>query len=344
MQKEVVQYGTGRFLGLEDFGLDLLPDGFFLFLEFFGFVKAGVDHGLFEEFQGVTGGSGEGDFFAVAVGGAGVRHGVSVVTVGHHFDVHGSVAGSAVVLDVAHALGHGQDVHAVDADTGNGIAHFVIIGNARMTVHGGPHAVVVVFNAKNHGEFPERRHVGCLPYLSLVGSPVTVTSNGDLHLVGRSGVVFVGKGQTGSDGDLGTDNAGASEKVILFVVKVHGSALALGIAVGHAKQFTNDLLDGPSPGQRHAVTTVGSDPAVFEIQRVINAGRHRFLAVVQVTETTNGPGLVLVVASNLHTTHRVHQLKHVRQILLGKLHSRVGHCLHVVNLYVHTCTNNEKET
>mmetsp|Transcript_18095 Transcript_18095/g.25092 ORF Transcript_18095/g.25092 Transcript_18095/m.25092 type:complete len:253 (-) Transcript_18095:286-1044(-) len=242
---------------------------------------------------------------------------MTVITVGHHFDVHGSVAGTAILLDKSHALLDGQNIHTVDTNSGNMISHFEIIIVRGMTINTGTHAVMVVFNAKNHGQFPQRRHVGGFPNLSLIGRTISVTGNGDIHGFARLGIVFIGKGQSVSDGYLGTDNSVSAVKVVFLVVKMHGSTLGRTETNGIAKQFAHHLRHRSTPGQGDAMASVGGNPGVGLFQRKLNSGSDGFLSIVQMTKSTNIAGLVFVVTGNFHTTHRVHQFKHLHQFVLG---------------------------
>lgn len=79
---------------------------------------------------------------------------------------------------------------------------------------------------------PQAGHVGRLPNLSLVGGPVTVAGDGNVHGLAGLGGVLVGKGQTGAEGDLGADDAGPAPEVSGLVVEVHGTSLGLGHAAG----------------------------------------------------------------------------------------------------------------
>ena len=59
-------------------------------------------------------------------------------------------------------------------NAGNVIATGVIVGAGRSSLHGGTHAVAVVFANENDGQFPQFGHVESLEQLALVGRTVTV--------------------------------------------------------------------------------------------------------------------------------------------------------------------------
>lgn len=144
-------------------------------------------------------------------------------------------------------------------------------------------------------QFPEGRHVGGFPNLSLIGRTVSIASNGHIHLFPRRRLVLVGKGEARTDGNLGADNALPPKKVVLLVVKVHATALALGVPIHGPKQFTNHLGDGASANECDAVTAVARNPRVFLVKGPVDAGSDRFLPIVQVAKAANVAGLVFVV-------------------------------------------------
>ena len=315
--EKTVEAGLGKFLGRHNLLLHLLPDALLNVLELLGGGKAGIDHGLLNELQRIAGGSGEGNLLAVAVGGAGIGHGVAVVAVCHHLDVHGPVTGGGEFADELHALLDGQDVHAVDADAGDVVAHLVVVRVGGVAVDGGTHAVLVVFDAEDHREFPQAGHVGRLPYLTLVGGTVAVAGDGNVHGFAGLGVVLVGEGQASAEGDLRADDANSAPEVTGLVVEVHRPALGLGHAACEAEQLANDLLHRPAAEQGDAMAAVGGDPIVGGVKGGVDAGGDGFLAVVQMTETANVLGLVLIVARDLHPAHGVHHLEVLHQLLLG---------------------------
>lgn len=317
MGKEAVEAGLRELLGRHDLLLHLLTNTLLGILDLLGSGKTGINHGLLHELQRITGGSGEGNLLTVAVRGTGIGHGVAVVTVGHHLDVHGPVASRSEFPDEFHTLLHGKDVHAVNADTGDVVAHLVVVRVRGVAVDGGTHTVLVVLNAEDHRQFPQTGHVGRLPDLSLVGGTVTVTGDGHVHGLTGLGVVLVGKGQPSSERNLCTDDAGTTPEVPGLVVEVHRSALGLGHAAREAEQLADDLLDGAAAGQGDAMASVRGDPIVGRVEGGVDAGGDGLLAVVQVAEAADVLGLVLVVARDLHPAHGVHELEVLHELLLG---------------------------
>jgi hypothetical protein len=79
-----------------------------------------------------------------SVGCAGVGHGVSSVAVGNVFVDKRTLAGSGVFLSVLDGGLNGEDVHAVDLQTGNVLTALVIVGEGGRAVGSGTHTVLVV--------------------------------------------------------------------------------------------------------------------------------------------------------------------------------------------------------
>mmetsp|Transcript_12019 Transcript_12019/g.25419 ORF Transcript_12019/g.25419 Transcript_12019/m.25419 type:complete len:238 (+) Transcript_12019:628-1341(+) len=188
-----------------------------------------------------------------------------------------------------------------------------------MAVDRGSHTVVVVFDAKDHGQIPKVRHVGRLPDLSLVGGTVTVAGDRALHVLAGLGIVLVGKGQTGSDRYLGTDDTVATEKVVFLAVHVHGTTLSLGDAVGLSEELSDDAGDRSSPHQGQDVAAVGGHPGVLLVEGALDAGGDGLLSVVQVAKSADVSGLVFVVAGDFHPAHRVHRFERLDELFLGNL-------------------------
>ena len=102
---------------------------------------------------------------------------------------------------------------------GDDIPHRVVVVIARRPRDGRAHAVLVVLDAKNHGQFPQSSHVHGLPDLALVRCAVAVAPDRDGHRLAERRLVLVREGQTGTDGHLRADDALPAEEVFLFVVK-----------------------------------------------------------------------------------------------------------------------------
>mmetsp|Transcript_10471 Transcript_10471/g.16423 ORF Transcript_10471/g.16423 Transcript_10471/m.16423 type:complete len:409 (-) Transcript_10471:147-1373(-) len=327
---QLIERRCDTLLGLFDLVLHILSNTLFDLLELFRSHVFGIDQALFDKFQGISGGAGEFDFLAVAVGRSRIGHGVTVIPVGHHFEVDGSVAASGVFLGKADALLDGQDVHTIDAKSGDGISHFVVVADGRVTIDGGSHTVVVVFNAENHGQLPQVTHVGRLPNLSLIGRTISIAGNRHGHFLTRRRLVLGRKGQSSSQRNLSPDNTGSSKEIVLLVVHMHTSTLPLGISINDSKELTDDLPDASTPCQGDAMTSVTGHPRIGLIERVLNSRRDGFLTVVQMAKSTDRPRLVFVVAGNFHTSHRVHQFEHAHQFLLAGFDAAGGGGVQIV--------------
>ena len=99
---------------------------------------------LLETGNGVVGAAHALDFFTATVGGTGVGHGVTSVTVGDILEDKGTLAVNGVVLAVLDSGLDGEDIHAVDLETGDVLATLVVVGQSGGTGGGGTHAVFVV--------------------------------------------------------------------------------------------------------------------------------------------------------------------------------------------------------
>lgn len=108
-------FGCGHGLGLSDLGVDvgagLLVDGLELLLG----GDLPLEQLLLEAGDGVLGAAHALDLLTCAVGGAGVRHGVTTVTVGDVLVDKGTLAGVAPLLTVLDGGLDGEGVHAVDS-------------------------------------------------------------------------------------------------------------------------------------------------------------------------------------------------------------------------------------
>jgi hypothetical protein len=97
--------------------------------------------------RGVSGGGwGEGEEGGTyAVGGTGVGHGVTSVSVGDEFVDEGTLAVGGPLLAECDGLLAGEDVHTVDLETGDVLATLVVLGDGRRAVGSSTHTVLVVW-------------------------------------------------------------------------------------------------------------------------------------------------------------------------------------------------------
>ena len=81
---------------------------------------------------------------AYAVGGSRIGHGVTSVPVGDELVDEGSLSWGAPFLAELGGGLNGEDVHAIDLQTGNVLATLVVVGDGGGAVGRGTHAVLVV--------------------------------------------------------------------------------------------------------------------------------------------------------------------------------------------------------
>lgn len=148
--------------------------------------------------------------------------------------------------------------------------------------------------AKESGQLPQLGHVESLKDLALVAGAVAVQDDGALLAAG----VLVGKGQTGTDGDLRTDDTVAAIEVLRE--HVHGTTLAVCDALAATEQLANDGADGGAAHQGVAVASVGGDDIVFLADGMLDANGDGLLAGGKMAETSDLLLLVQPVGGHLH--------------------------------------------
>mmetsp|Transcript_2041 Transcript_2041/g.4486 ORF Transcript_2041/g.4486 Transcript_2041/m.4486 type:complete len:309 (+) Transcript_2041:311-1237(+) len=301
--------GLGRSLGLLHLIRNILPNTLLNLLNLLGIGESSINESTLYKLEGITCGSSQGNLLTVTVGCSGVGHGVTVVTIGHHLHVHGSISISNVILDKPHSLLDSQDVHTINPHSRNVISHLVIIRMRRVTIHTSSHAVMVVLDTKDHGKLPQTGHIGRLPNLSLIGSSIPITRNGNLHRLARSGIIMISKRQPKPHGNLSPHNPLPTKEVMSLVIKMHRPSLPLRLSIHVSKQLSQNTRHGPSPCQRRTVTPIRRNPRVLRVKSRIDTGSHGLLPIVQVTKSANGTSLVFIITRDFHTTHGVHEFK-----------------------------------
>lgn len=101
--------------------------------------------------RGVSGGGwGEGEEGGTyAVGGTRVGHGVTSVSVGDKLKDKRTLASCGpLAAELGRGL-DGEDVHAVDLETGNVLATLVVLGDGRRAVGSSTHTVLVVWRVQS---------------------------------------------------------------------------------------------------------------------------------------------------------------------------------------------------
>ena len=249
------------------------------------------------------------DFIARAVGDAGVRHGVAVVTVRlqlrisrsprRHLQENGSFALRADGSRATHRLAHGEDIVSVGLDSRDVVlSHLVVFGGGGRALRRGSHSVLVVLDHEHHRQVPQLRHVGRLPHLTLVAGAITEHCHADVHLVaGRwlvaiteHVVVVFREGETRANGSLCSHNAGAAEEVLLGLVHVHRSSLSVSGARGMTKKLVDHrlhtCLTRSHAEELHTVATVTCDPVIVGSDRLLDTRRTRFLFITKPKRNT----------------------------------------------------------
>lgn len=84
------------------------------------------------------------DLFASSVGGSGVRHGVTSVSVGNVFEDERAIARGGVLAGVLDGCLYGKDVHSVDLETGDVLTTLVVVRECGGAVGCGTHTIFVV--------------------------------------------------------------------------------------------------------------------------------------------------------------------------------------------------------
>lgn len=185
------------------------------------------------------------------------------------------------------------------------------------------HDRALTLASKDDGEVPQLGHVVGLEDLTLVGSTVTVKGDGDVLLA----LVLIGKGETGTDGDLSTDDTVTAVEAL--GEHVHGTTLSVGDTLSSAEKLSNDGLDRGAAHHGETVATVGGDDRVLLGDTVLNTDGDGLLTGRQVAETANLLLLVQSVGGHLHAAHGDHVVVHLLQLLLGGLEGEGGRVEHV---------------
>ena len=137
--------GSDHVLGLGDLSVDVGTGGLVDTLELLLGGNTPLEHLLLETGDGVVGAAHALDLLTATVGGTGVGHGVTTVTVGDVLEDERTLAGDGVVLTVLDGGLGGQDVHAVDLETGDVLTTLVVLGQGGGAGGGGTHTVLVVY-------------------------------------------------------------------------------------------------------------------------------------------------------------------------------------------------------
>ncbi|KAH3661905.1 hypothetical protein OGAPHI_006084 [Ogataea philodendri] len=296
-----------RHLGLLDLLIDVFSGSLIERLDFIlgsdsKLQKVGLQTGNW-----VVSGSHVLDLLSGSVGGTWVGHGVSTVSVSLVLQNKWSVTGNTPVLGELGGLVNGQDIHTVNLQTWDVLTSLVVLGHGRGSRSRSSHTVLVVLTSKNTWQVPQFGHVERLKHLTLVGSTISIQSEGTVWLV----FVLVGKSKTGSQWHLGSHNTVSS--VESWSVHVHGTTLTVGNTASLTHQLTQNLLDGGASHVGETMTSVRGDDIVISVNGILNTNGNGLLSNRKMAETSNLFGLVQGVGGHFHSSDDDHVLVHLEQ-------------------------------
>ena len=198
-------------------------------------------------------------------------------------------------LEQAHAV----DPFAVDPVAGRLPGK---VGDGRVALQRGAHAVEVVLDQKENRQAPERGEIHRLA--EVAGVRGTVTEHADRDAVFLP--VLRGEGQPGGERQVAADDSVAAHEAALGVEDVHRTTPAATGACFLAEQLGHDLVCRGTPGQGVAVGAVGTDQVVVLAHHRGGAHDRRFLADRQVEETAGLCALVLTPGFLLEAPDQAH--------------------------------------
>ena len=216
--------------------------------------------------------------------------GVRPGAVGAAFEQRGPAAARARSTASAGGLVNGQDVVAVDVDSGHAITgaaagHAGIAGRVGERHFG---RELVVLADEQHRQLPDAGHVK--PFVEGAVVDGAVAEEGDGHLIGLHQLETV----SGAGGlqDARTDDAARAHHADFGGEQVHAAAAPLRTAGRAAEQFGEQLAGRNTLGQRMPVSAVRAEDDVIAAQMGTNAGGNRLLSHVSMTRTMNQPALM----------------------------------------------------
>merc|ERR1719232_2397069 len=220
------------------------------------------------------------DLLPGPVAGAGVRHGVAVVTVsGDLIDQGTLLLHSAVVDGKPDCFSYCEDIHTVHEDAGDVVTALEELCRGCVSLSGGSHAVVVVLTDEYRWQLPQL-------------------------------------GQIEGLGHLGPHNTVASVEVL--GVHVHAAALSPHTAGLAASQLSQDSEDGDAHDVGEAVSPVGGDDGVLGPDGSLHARVDRLLAGAEVTKAPDSLLLVQVGGGGLHPPDGHHLVVDPQPLLPGQ--------------------------
>merc|ERR1719232_1376315 len=267
------------------------------------------------------------DLLPGPVAGAGVRHGVAVVTVGGDLIDQGTLLlNSAVVDGKPDGFSDCEDIHSVHEDAGDVVPALEELCRGCMSLSGGSHAVVVVLTDEYRWQLPQLGQIEGLGHLALVCRAVSVQAEGGASVI----VVFLSEGYSSSKGHLGPHNTVASVEVL--GVHVHAAALSPHTAGLAASQLSQNPKDGNAHDVGEAVSPVGGDDGVLGPDGGLHARVDRLLAGAEVTKAPDSLLLVQVGGGGLHPPDGHHLVVDPQPLLPGQGGGGGGSIVQVMQL------------
>ena len=178
-------------------------------------------------------------------------------------------------------------------DTGNQVTTLVVLCVRRRPLSGSTHSGQVVLANEDAGEVPELGHVVSLEDLTLVGRSVSV--HGESRVLVVLSEVLLRKGDTSSEGNLGSDDTVTTEETGARQAiqssprpqegsldsrrgeDVHRSTLSLRHTVDATQQLGQNSLDRSTTENGEGVASVRRDDLVVRLDRVVHTDGNGFL-------------------------------------------------------------------
>ena len=157
------------------------------------------------------------------------------------------------------------------------------VGHGGDAVERGPHAVVVVFAAKDDRELVHGSHVEGFVERADVHGRLTEEAQADLV----ASPVPDREAEPRRERDVPADDAVTAHEPLRRVEEVHRPALTLRAPRRLAEQLRHDRGGGDAPGERLPVLAIRADDVIVVAQRGERADRHGLLADVEMAEAAD---------------------------------------------------------
>lgn len=195
VREKLLLCGPGVVADLSDFILKCLANVLLSLLECGSIGPASLDDHVFADLDWVTGLTHLSNLFLGTVGDAGVRHGVTMVSIGKCLEVDWTILNDVLAAELDGFLHH-EHVLAINLEAWDFVTAFVEVSVQSSSLLRCSHSIGVVFTKVDNGQFPETSDVGSLGELTLVGSTITVHGDSEVLLVS----VFLSESESSSNG------------------------------------------------------------------------------------------------------------------------------------------------